>query len=274
MRLIGKSQIGKGNLLEWGGGFGSASYDADAQALFDAFTTDPGATRKGLINDVFLALKAASIFTKLDILYVHAAHEQSAALLNWLDPTGGWNGTAENSPTFTTDVGFTGNASNMRINTNYNVSNEVGRQWAQNSAVLFAWSNTSAQRGNAICGTASGNIISIYPRFTDDKTYWIINDNSGGGFPNVANTAGNGLFVASRLASNASEVYRNGASLATNTAGTSAAPSNANLTVLFGDSSYSSHQCLCFGAGSGLTDAEVSDLYDALLPYMQAVAGI
>src|SRR5882724_11855738 len=73
------------------GGVSPTFFDTDALALFDAMVPAPNAARKTLINTLILALKSAGIWTRLDVLYVTAAHAAQPATRNWKAPTGTFN---------------------------------------------------------------------------------------------------------------------------------------------------------------------------------------
>lgn len=95
-----------------------SAYCAEATALFARMTTPPSETRKGQINTLITSLKTAGVWTKLDVLYVFAAADQQAALLNWKGDTN--NATAVNSPSFVSDSGFKSDGSTSWVNTHYN----------------------------------------------------------------------------------------------------------------------------------------------------------
>lgn len=87
-----------------GGGYTFA--DADAEAYVAEMDVEPDDTRKELIDDLFVSLKADSIYAKITWLSLFAAHDAQAARINAITPTQA--ASAVNSPTFTTDLGYTG----------------------------------------------------------------------------------------------------------------------------------------------------------------------
>lgn len=123
-----------------------AGFDADAQAIFGAFTTPPDDTRKGLINAYVLALKAGGVWNSLDGLYVFAAADSQAALINWRNP-GTHDATLVNAPTFTQDRGFTGNGTNSYVNSNFNPLPQGG--------CTSKTPHTSAREASPISGPAT-----------------------------------------------------------------------------------------------------------------------
>ena len=72
------------HLIGFGAFTSGVSYEAEATALFARFSTDPGTTRKDAINTCIASLKTAGVWSKLDCLYVFAAHNETDAKLNWI----------------------------------------------------------------------------------------------------------------------------------------------------------------------------------------------
>lgn len=92
------------------------SAPAEAQALAARMSTPPTAARKNLISKTIRALKTAGIWDKLDVLYLLAAADSQAALLNWKGAT--YDAT-NNGAAFTADRGFTGDGAADYISTGY-----------------------------------------------------------------------------------------------------------------------------------------------------------
>jgi len=243
------------------------TYDAASEAIFAAFTTPPNDTRKGLIDAVVVALKAASLWAKIDVLYLLAAADAQAAKVNWKAP-GTADSTEVNAPTFTADRGFTG-ASTKYLDTNYNPSSFSGRVYAQNSASAFAFSVTNSSVDAGMIGNTGGTII-LFPRNTSNLAQGRLNINST--TTSVASTDSIGLWGANRTTSTAQQLYKNGSSVAT-AAGTSAAVFNGNAQLMKSGASpvYWTGQLGCAGLGSSLTAGEHLDLYNAINPYLVGV---
>jgi hypothetical protein len=126
-------------LLGAGGPAVAASYDADAQAYFDAIVTngggDPDSTRKTLIDGLVTGLKSDSIWSKITALYLFAAHDSVAARVNLKTPA--TLASAVNSPTFTADRGYTGDAVSAYVDTNLTATTIT-----RTDATMFALCNT------------------------------------------------------------------------------------------------------------------------------------
>jgi hypothetical protein len=99
----------------------------------------PDATRKGHIDTLIGSLKTAGVWTKLDAIYIFAAHDAQAARLNWVSSS--YDASAVNSPTFTTDRGYTGDGATSYLDTTFNATT-AGGNFAQNSAHLAVWNGT------------------------------------------------------------------------------------------------------------------------------------
>src|SRR5215475_8332903 len=86
----------------------SAAIDPATTAWVNAVVTNGGSVsnaRKTLVNNLISGLKTDGVWTDLDRLWLYAGENQPSALTD-LVATG--LATAVNSPTFTTDNGFTG----------------------------------------------------------------------------------------------------------------------------------------------------------------------
>jgi hypothetical protein len=163
-------------ILKSGGGGGGGGFDADYQAVLDYGTTQgytlPSGGQQTLQNDLVVALKAAGVWSKLDTFANFATDGDSDfALIDWIRLS---DYTAVNSPTFTTDEGFTGNGTSAYINTNFNPTTQVVNYTLNNASRYyfhFAGTNlniegtTSSQRNQIRLGsnTANHTINSIAP---------------------------------------------------------------------------------------------------------------
>jgi hypothetical protein len=135
------------------------AFDADYQAVLDYATTQgytlPSAGQQTLQNQLVVDLKAGGIWSKLDTFGVFATDGDSDfALIDWKRLS---DYTAFNSPTFTTNQGFTGNGTSSYIDTNFQPIN--GTNYAQNSAhfMVYCYANDSASTyyGGALDTTPS-----------------------------------------------------------------------------------------------------------------------
>lgn len=244
---------------------GGASYSDEATALFAAMTGQPDDTRKGHIDTLIVALKNAGVWTLLDVLYVFAAHDAQASLLNWKNP-GTFTATLTSTPTFTVDRGYTGNGSSTGVDSNYNPATQaIG--YALDSACVFGWNVTADPNGSVMAGHVGSFNIQVGPDSGGSNLRYLINDGTAS---DVANGGKTGLFAVSRAASTTKRGYRNGVQLAT-AAITSTSVASSNISFCRGSSSWFDGQVACGGAGADLPTTEQLALYNAMLAYMQAV---
>lgn len=248
-----------------------SGYDPDATALFVRFTTPANDTRKAAINALILALKAAGVWTKLDVLHVYAAHDAQAARQNWIGNFA--NATAVGGPTFTTDRGYAGNGSSSYLNLNFNPGDGGTYKFLRDVAAYGVWNRTASPSGGSFGfarnGSSEGNAplmsVGFRPR---------VNQSANGVTLSTAGVVGH--FVGRRNSSTETEGFENGSSVGTNSAVASTAIPNETwaldaLIQAGSPVSYSDHQMSAFHAGERLTNQNITDLRAALLTYMQAV---
>lgn len=233
---------------------GGASYSAEATALFARFSTDPGSTRKTAIDTCITSLKSAGVWAKLDALWVFAAHDAQASLLNWVSSSHAMAATG--SPTFTTDRGYTSDGSNYLATADTMSSYSL---FTQNSAHFSIWeSSTSPSSSNQAINIGAGN--NIYPRYVDDGCYVRVNDSPESSAIATVVTP-NGFTLGNRSSSTARQAYRGGVTLGTYPSTGSAAPENTNLTVF---NQAGTHRASVVSIGGSLDSTEQLALYNAL----------
>jgi len=254
----------------------AASFDTDAQAIFAAFTTPPDGARKTLINDYVLALKVASVWDSLLGLYVFAAADSPAALINWKSP-GTFNATLTNSPTFTQDRGFTGNGTSAYIDTNFTPSTDGGAVYTQNSAHWSARNvnDLSDSTNNRLIGKltdATGRVVLILRDGTGNVTD-IVN---GNGALQTAGTDTSDHFVVNRSGVNDVQHYKAGASIGSSNANGSTALSPHHIVFLADPrvSIFSACQIASGSFGGSLDGTKAAALAAADLAYMQEVGAV
>ena len=97
------------------------------------------ALQDALVGD----LKDAGVWSKLDTFYVFATDgDREYAAINWKDPNS-FEITEVNSPTFTTDVGFTGNGSSAYLDPSYNQGTD-GVNWSNPNGSYGVYVHTAA----------------------------------------------------------------------------------------------------------------------------------
>lgn len=259
---------------------GAVRFEPEAQALFSRFAVQPSAARKALINDVWRTPGIKSILAKLDYLHVNAAHDSQAANQNWLADA--YNLTAFNSPTFTTDRGYTGDGVSAYLDTGFNLATaDAGSAgYKRNSAVLGGWNLTSRAGDTTglmgVSRTSGTFVCDLVPRFTDNNAY--IRCNASVFTDKFASTESAGHFTARRSGLSAASTLKNGVEQSTSASGSSAPPS-ATMTILATringtPSSFSTDQVAVSYIGGHLTDGEVAGLHAALSTYLTEVGAL
>lgn len=239
--------------------------ETEASALIARMSVQPDSARKAVINDLVLALKTAGIWTKLDCLWILAAHDAQAARLNWIQSS--YSVFATGSPTFTTDRGYTTGATGSNyLGCAYNPSGDASAM-AQNSAHISIWSRTSGAATNSQndynSGTGGGR-LQMAIRTVGDQFKLGLNSATQKTLSYSGPTVGH--FVGNRTSSTATEGFYNGTSLGTMSV------SSSGLNNSYPDPfSTTGREFAAGSVGGGLTSGEVSAFYNALQTYMTAV---
>lgn len=249
-----------------------------AEALFNRMSVAPNRERRKLVTDLIEDLMSAGVWDRLDGLYVFAAHDRQAALLNWVGggnpvpPLGSayntWKPpsmrdcTEVNGPVFTADRGFAGDGRRAYLDTNTPGSD------------LSLYTVTDAATGIYTRTVADGTVydiaglggLAVNPSNTSSLTVVYANG------PIVTASNGGdktGLFGFTRLSNNIT-VYKDGASIGTGSSSSTTFPSE---TLLFLRSfwGFSSRQISAGFFGKSLTADQWSDLNAALTIYLTAI---
>jgi len=251
--------------------------DSAAAAYIAAMTVEPTSARMGLINDLVVALKAAGVWSKLDCLYLLAAHDAQAARLNVKSPAA-FALVANGMPIYTTDRGYKGTGLGSTpggyLAGGFNPST-AGGVYAQNSAHMGVWvrtANTSVAAGTGgDIGTVGAAIYTKHPTAGNITTQ--INDgtasNTAGGTPNNV-----GHYAISRTVNTGYAKYHEGVAQASSSVVSTAVPNFIFSILRTGATSYSDAEICAAHWGSGLTAGEVTSLYNALHTYLQGVGAV
>ncbi|MDB5777596.1 MAG: hypothetical protein JWP38_3729 [Herbaspirillum sp.] len=250
--------------------------DPDATLLFARMATQPSTTRKHAIASTIIALKAAGVWSRLDALYVMAAHTAQAAQLNWKSTS--FNLTPMLSPVFGADVGYKGDGLASWLDTGMNPSTAVGANFVQNSASFGVWLvDATKNTGQNIAGlwSASTGVQIVAPNAQGQAQYRI---NQAGAIvaPTVI-TDGTGLFAVNRTDANNVQMYLHGTVFNSNSATASIAPING--TFGFGKlgstgAFYGSVTMAAGFIGGSLTDVQHAALNSAISAYLASVSAI
>lgn len=227
---------------------------------FLARTSGLSANYQTQYTNLICGLVTDGIFFKCDALYVFKSSSTGNAQLSLVSAT--FNVTLNNTPTFTADQGYTGNGSNMSIDTNFDPTTASSPNFVANSATFFVWSNTSAADNNSAGGDV-GEHTAIYQR-QGSTSFFNINDLS---YDSVSNSDGSGMYSVSRTGATTKAAYKNGSSVISN----STAESNlANELFFLRSAGFSAIQVAGGGACAGLTAAENGNLYTRYNTFMSS----
>lgn len=241
--------------------------DPAAAALIARMSVAPDAARSGLIDAAVRAIKAAGVWAKLEALWLMAAHDAQAARLNWVSSS--YSLSAVNSPAFTADRGYAGDGATRYLDTNLTPGTSAMQA---DSCAIGVWSRTDADNAGCAMGGASSNSIYIFPRNAGDFAARL--NNSTSATAAVADSLG--LFAANRSASNAVQLYRNGAS-AGSSAGTVVGRPTVPLFLLARNNggmpnAHDTRQlAMAFVAKASMSAGEHAALHAALAAYLIAV---
>lgn len=242
-------------------------YETETTDLFARMLTRPVRSRRILINSLIKSLKTANVWSKLDTLYVIAAHHAQAARLNWIGPV--YDLVTVNTPTFTVDRGYQGNASSSYVNTGFTPSTANGK-YTLNAASFGLWSLTAApapagqmdmgteavNRADIRCAKAEGDAIAAANALTQFS---------------VASLDGSGFFSVSRTAADATTLRRNQVQLTSSAIAAVALPAAPFLLGARDAAAFGARQNAAAFIGGALSIGEQDALYSALLAYLQAV---
>jgi hypothetical protein len=173
------------------------------------------------------------------------------------------------NPVFTQYQGFTGDAIDKYINTNYN-PNTQGVTLTLNSASLGFYNRLDVAAGTVELGSRSGtNYLVSYAKSSTNN--FVVRVNAALGTTD-ANIPSSGFYIGSRTASNVTYGYKNTLKGAISTQGTSSIPS-LNQYILarnYADTpdGFSNNEIACAFFGKGLTDNEVYVVNAAFEAYM------
>lgn len=240
------------------------TFEAEYQAYLDKGTalgyTLPSEEQQDLQNTLTKTLKDNGILALLDCFYIWAQDGDSdMATLNLVDPNN-FQVTKFNSPTFTTNQGFTGNGVSSYLNTNFNPTTASGN-FSQNNASFGAWLFTAYSTADRIGGMLSGGSTRLLNRNLSAQR---INTGS-----TLADLTGTGLKILNKTSSGNVSMFSN--LTRTDTTPSDLTQDNDVLSFLLSQGSVYGDMELSFGIiGADISGANTI-LYNALNDYLNAI---
>ena len=234
-----------------------------------ACTVAPTLAREVILSALVSGLKTDGVWTKLDWMLFLAAEDEQAGRVNLRTPSK--VASRVNSMTFTTDRGFTGNASNMHLDFG-EVPNAGGNVFALDNAHIGIWVNGGSTTAQRSMGQTSSSTLFIHTRGSSGTETGQINDALNETYHTFGASPGtsSGHRVLTRTSSNVKRGTFNGTAAA---GGTTASTSitAANLCVGRSSSIYDDKRYAAAHSGSGLTDADMLAIYNRLNTALTAV---
>lgn len=250
----------------------------EGDAVIAAMPTIPNAERQILIQTLVAGLIDDGIWSKLDFLYLLAAHAQDSSLLNWINP-GTHDATVINllAANYIIDRGWTGNGVNGYLNTNYTPSTDA-INYALNSASIGVYVRTDVNEDKFDIGVqpiAGNNYISITSRYSNIA--YIKNNN--GITTNIANTDSRGFFINTRLDATDQDLYKNKVKIIDGNDVSVAIPNDVIIILALNINGVPSLECTkqisTAFTGAGMTQTDVNNFTDRLELFLDAIgAGI
>lgn len=234
----------------------------ETQTIIEAMSVVPARKRTFLIDDLVTALKVAGVWSKLDILYLMAAHDAQAARLNWIDPTK-YALVAHNSPPFTANSGYAGDGVAAYLATGFIPATHATKM-ATNSAHIGVWVTSMDASLTADFGSrlnTDANQTKIRLRTGNDLLY--IN-NLGVASGAVSEAPGHVLIKAE---ADGATYYVNGTPSSL-IAGTPTTLTTQELYLKRTGDVYTARGSAVAHAGAALSNGEATALYSALQAYM------
>lgn len=231
-------------------------------------STLPPAANLNAINDCVSALINAGVWQRLDALQVYAAHDQQAALLDWVRLS---NATAVNSPTFAVNSNVAGNGTTSYVDTQLTPSTG-GLKSSQDDASIGFYV------GNAATGLARNGAVNntgvVYTYIDRTASVGVALNRDGSSTTNTSGGNTIGVKGGSRSGSSVT-AFSNGVA---GTPGTVASNGLLNNPIWVGGlnnngtiSNAHSAPIRAFFYGQSMTAAQMLALHNALTAYSQAL---
>lgn len=245
----------------------TSSFDSDAAAFFTAASiTDAG--QKTAINNLVLAMKSASVWTKMVGCYPIVGGTSTSHAVNLKTP-GTFNLTFTGSPTHSS-TGVDWNGTSQYASTGIIPNTHLTA--AAKSLGYYSREDSAASTACEIgCnGTGGGTFDGIFLKVAGNLFTGYLTDASG---VNVANANAQGFYIISRSNTTQVNFYKNGAALGTNPKSmASGAQNTTQIEIGRGNAQYSNRQCAFAFVASDMSSTNASDLYTAVQAYQTALS--
>lgn len=239
--------VGGDQISAFGGGGGGGGSCAQSSAWI-ARMSGLGSTEKtaydgficGLVSDGIIdgsmtgsTTGATGCGSVIDIMYPLAIDTAPHALANMCNTS--FTATANNSPTFTPDVGYAGNGVNAYIDSNWTASSD-GLAYQLTAAFTAACISASrtTPANTSIWGAVSGS-GSAYNFLTPVGTSPNNFEVNGFAFPTFSNSDALGFYLTTRESVNSLKLYKSSSNLSSTGGGVGGVPTRTMLMLAFND---------------------------------------
>lgn len=257
-------------------GAGATAFDSDYQAVLDRGTALgfalPSASQQIKQNNLVLALKAAGVWTKMDIFYVFANDAASGFWkINWKAPSSFLITEPGGALTKTSNVGVNGNGTTIYAQTNWNPSTN-GVNYTLTDCSFSIYSNTDLTDADYDLGCSDANLIWCGIRTATNQAGLMINTTlstfTTGGL--ITNSQGFFTFMRRALGSLQCSIWKNGVQVDQVTRAAAAIP-NDNLRITTAEGANGTTRVLGMFSAGGAANAENPALYTAWNNYFTSL---
>jgi hypothetical protein len=253
------------------GGF-SAEYTAILARATALGYTLPSAAQQIVQNKLVLDLKTSGVWDLRDVIYSPANNgSKEFGTLNWKNPLVHQK-TLVSSPTWTSNLGYSGNGSSSYVDWNYNPATQ-GVQFTLNNHAYEAWNlNATAQQGVLLSAFGAA-----YCEISNDNpnTRIIVYDSGViGRLPAIASGQQNGWFMNERTSALDAgwKTFKNNIDLGHIGAASVLLPNvNFRLFTRQGGAFFGNGQVPFCGAGASLSTQQKTDYYNLINTYLTAL---
>lgn len=242
---------------------------AEALAYFAAMSVLPDGAHKLHADIAIRRLKAAGVWARIDLAYMHAAHDDQAGRVCIKTPGTGTL-TNNNSSTFTADRGFTGNATDMTLTAPYTPA-----LLTQNDGHVAGFGLTTS--------TDVDGDVNAYRVAGGTRAFLVLRNGTnarGGVGINTGTNAATGanvpfMAVMNRVDSANQSIYINGA--LDNTAAVASASLDIVEFGILGNpvaGNYSDRQVAFSSVGGALTAVQIADYYTIIRDWLRALGAV
>lgn len=247
-----------------------ALMDSATATFVETLTYELSGWRTRAYDRLVSDLKDASVWTNVAMLYLLAADTAEAAVINLKSP-GTYNLTATNSPTFTKDLGYTGNGTSSYLDSGVATNTLVSAALVgQDDMGMWVWPSSDVALDGAMdMGNTGATVRSaINPRTTAGKVQSRANDGTSNLSTATISTSVGG-FGWSRTGSADYVQYQNGVALGTITQA-SVGVAASIVSILRSNANYSTRRLAAAAVTSGLNSTKAAALHAAVARYLGA----